>query len=98
MGPMAALGRDRPLARGRAARRGNCALSQEQGGIISEGERRRVDIMSKDTAHNPQTGGWRFSRFMGSDESNELVKDAGGNCFACHSRAAAHADVFSQIR
>lgn len=72
--------------------------TKEQGGIISETDRRRVDIMSKDESHNPQTGGWRFDRFMGSDESKDVIGDAGGKCFACHAKAATHADVFSQVR
>lgn len=72
--------------------------TKEQGGVISEADRRRVDIMAKDTSHNPQAGGWRFSRFMGSDESKDVIGDAGGKCFACHTKAATHGDVFSQIR
>jgi hypothetical protein len=70
--------------------------AQQQNGVIFEGERRRVDVMMKDSSLSA-TGGWRFERFMGADQAHDAVHDSGASCFQCHSNAKTHGFVFSQL-
>jgi hypothetical protein len=71
--------------------------ARQQNGIIFEGDRRRVDVMIKDSNLYKNTGGWRFERFMGNDQSEDAVHDSGASCFECHKKASAHGFVISQI-
>ncbi|HEX4004761.1 MAG TPA: cytochrome P460 family protein [Acidobacteriaceae bacterium] len=71
--------------------------AQQKNGIIFEGDRRRVDVMIKDSRLYASTGGWRFERFMGSDQKQNIVEDTGTSCFQCHTNAKAHGFVFSQL-
>ncbi len=71
--------------------------AQQKNGIIFEGERRRVDVMIKDSSHYGSTGGWRFERFRGNDRATTAVEDSGASCFQCHAKAQAHGFVFSQM-
>jgi hypothetical protein len=71
--------------------------AQQKSGIIFEGDRRRVDVMIKDSSLYQTTGGWRFERFYANDQSKDAVTDAGASCFACHTNAKAHGFVFSQL-
>ncbi len=71
--------------------------AQQKNGIIFEGERRRVDVMIKDSNLYKSTGGWRFERFMANDQTKDAVTDAGASCFACHANAKAHGFVFSEL-
>lgn len=68
------------------------------GAVIIEGDRKRVDVMIKNSKLYPSTGGWRFERFWGADQAKDAVPDAGAPCFQCHSNAKAHGDVFSQLK
>jgi len=70
----------------------------QKDGLISEGERRRVDVMIKDSNLYKSTGGWRFERFLGDQHAEDAIHDSGNSCFACHSKAGAHGFVFSQLR
>jgi len=71
--------------------------AQQQNGIIFEGDRRRVDVMIKDSSQYGNTGGWRFERFMRNEQVQDAVHDAGTSCFACHMKAGKHGFVFSQL-
>jgi hypothetical protein len=71
--------------------------AQQKNGVIFEGERRRTDVMIKDSSLYKSTGGWRFERFMGNDQAQDAVHDSGTSCFECHSNAKAHGFVFSQL-
>jgi len=71
--------------------------AQDKNGIISEGARKRVDVMIKDSTLYKNTGGWRFERFMGNDQSQDAIHDSGKSCFECHTNAKAHGFVFSQL-
>jgi hypothetical protein len=71
--------------------------AQDKNGIISEGGRKRVDVMIKDSSLYQNTGGWRFERFMGNDQSQDALHDSGTSCFECHTSAKAHGFVFSQL-
>ena len=71
--------------------------AQQKNGVIFEGERRRVDVMIKDSRLYSSTGGWRFERFWGNDQTEDAIHDSGTSCFECHSKAKAHGFVFSQL-
>jgi hypothetical protein len=71
---------------------------QQKNGIMFEGERKRVDVMIKDSSLYKNTGGWRFERFWGTDRAQNAVNDSGNSCSQCHSKANAHGLVFSQLR
>lgn len=70
--------------------------AQQMNGVIFEGNRKRVDVMIKDSSFK-STGGWRFERFWGNDQTRNAVQDSGTSCFQCHSKANAHGFVFSQL-
>jgi hypothetical protein len=70
---------------------------QQKNGSILEGERRRVDVMIKDSNLYKNTGGWRFERFWGNDQAQDAVPDAGAPCFQCHSNAKTHGLVFTRL-
>jgi hypothetical protein len=53
-------------------------------------------VMIKDPNLYKSTGGWRFERFMGNDQSQDATHDSGTSCFECHTNAQAHGFVFSQ--
>jgi hypothetical protein len=71
--------------------------AQQKSGVILEGERRRVDVMIKDSSVYSTTGGWRFERFMGNDQTQDALHGSGLACFECHSRAKPQGFVFSQL-
>jgi hypothetical protein len=70
--------------------------AQQKSGIIFEGDRKRVDVMIRDS-NLKSTGGWRFERFWKNDQTQNAVQDSGTSCFPCHSKAKAHGFVFSQL-
>ncbi len=71
--------------------------AQETAGDVIEGDRKRVDVMIKDSTLYQGTGGWRFERFWGADEVQNVVHDSGTSCFQCHSKANTHGFVFSRL-
>jgi cytochrome P460 len=71
--------------------------AQQKSGVIFEGERRRVDVMIKDSNLYKSTGGWRFERFWANDQTKDVVLDASASCFGCHTNAKAHGFVFSEL-
>jgi hypothetical protein len=71
--------------------------AQQKGGVIFEGERKRVDVMIKESSLYKDTGGWRFERFWGTDQAQNAIHDSGVSCFQCHSKANTHGFVFSQL-
>jgi hypothetical protein len=72
--------------------------AQQKNGMIFEVERRRVDVMIKDSSLYKSTGGWRFERFFGDQKTENAIHDTGNSCFQCHSKAEKHGFVFSQLR
>jgi hypothetical protein len=71
--------------------------AQQKNGVIFEGERRRVDVMIKDSGLYKTTGGWRFERFWANDQTQDAIHDAGASCFACHANVKTHGFVFSRL-
>jgi hypothetical protein len=70
--------------------------TQQKDGVIVEGDRRRVDVMVKDSRLG-STGGWRFARYWGSDQAQNSVNDSGSACFQCRLKAKSHGFVFTEI-
>ena len=73
--------------------------THEKDGVVSEGARRRLDIMVKDLTRYGNTGGWAFERFPGANQTSGIIHDAGKTmCFECHAHAREHGFVFSRMR
>jgi hypothetical protein len=73
--------------------------TQEADHAISEGARKVVGVMHKDTAKYAATGGWGFEGFKGDSKSERAVGDnAASACFACHTAQEKHDFVFSRLR
>jgi len=67
-------------------------------GVTSEGTRRRVAVMVKDSARFPDTGGWGFEVFRGDGSAPSLDAEGKAACFACHAKQRDHDSVYSQFR
>ena len=71
----------------------------EKGGVETEGARRRIDVMVKDSRLYADSGGWGFGRFMGDDHEHDvLTPDIRKVCLQCHENQKAHGYVFSEFR
>ncbi len=68
------------------------------GGVTTEGERRRVAVMAKDSKRYPDTGGWGFEVFKGNESKPSLNAEGKAACNACHSERKGQDYVFSQYR
>lgn len=71
---------------------------KESEGVSSEGARRRVAVMLKDSARFRETGGWGFEVFKGDESAPSLKADGKAACFACHSKQKDHDSVYSRFR
>jgi len=71
--------------------------AEQKNAVIVEGERRRVDVMIRDSGLYKKTGGWRFERFLGNGQTQDAITDSGASCFKCHSKAQTHGFVFSRL-
>lgn len=66
---------------------------------VTEGERKVVGVMHKDTEKFAITGGWGFEGFGGGDPARRVVgANAATACFACHAPQKDHDYVFSRPR
>ncbi len=69
------------------------------GNAISEGNRKVVGVMHKDSDKFSATGGWGFEGFGGGNPENRVVGDkAAAACFACHQPQKAQDYTFSHRR
>jgi len=64
-------------------------------GVYTEGNRKGVAVMVKDTKKYPATGGWGFQVWLGGDPTKPFVTDAATQCFGCHTPQKDHQYVFS---
>jgi hypothetical protein len=71
---------------------------KENAGVTSEGTRRRVAVMAKDSQRYRETGGWGFEIFRGDNQDATLTAQAKAACFACHGKKEDHDYVFSEFR
>lgn len=65
---------------------------------ISEGKRKLVGVMVRDSKAYSETGGWGFEGFAGNSKSDRLTSDGGMSCFACHQSQKDKDYVFSEYR
>lgn len=64
---------------------------------ITEGKRKVVGVMVKNSKKYKNTGGWGFEGFAG-DTRERVVKNMEGECFACHMQVKDKDFVFSEYR
>ena len=69
----------------------------EKNGVMTEGARRRVAVMVKDSRAFTGSAGWGFEQFPGDTRTAALSVDAKATCLACHQRAMRDL-VYSQFR
>jgi len=69
-----------------------------EGGAITEGNRKVLAVMEKDSKRFAATGGWGFEGFGGGDRQKRVVSNAKEQCFTCHESQKAKDYVFSTWR
>jgi len=73
--------------------------TKELNGATTEGPRKRIDVMQKDSQRFSSTGGWGFERFLGDSETDPtLTEEKRAACFSCHEKRKAQDFVFSKLR
>lgn len=66
---------------------------------VTEGARKVVGVMHRDSKMHAATGGWGYEGFAGDSKTDRAVgANAGTACFACHQARAQHEFVFSNYR
>jgi len=66
---------------------------------VTEGARKVVGVMHKDSKKYADTGGWGFEGFAAGDRGKRVVgNDAKTACFDCHTSQRANDYVFSRLR
>lgn len=69
----------------------------EGGNAVTEGGRKVVGVMQKNSKLFSETGGWGFEGFKG-DTQDRVVKNMNADCFSCHLAQSEKDYVFSQYR
>ena len=72
--------------------------ANEIDGAYSDGERKLVAVMQKDSKQFKETGGWGFEGFKAGQPEQRLVTDTTAQCFNCHASQKDHDFVYSQYR
>ena len=73
--------------------------TRESAGVTTEGPRRRIDVMVKESKRYAETGGWGFESFRGDSQTDRVVTaEIATTCFACHSKQKERDSVFSIFR
>ncbi|HEV8590832.1 MAG TPA: cytochrome P460 family protein [Pyrinomonadaceae bacterium] len=71
----------------------------EKDGNRTEGPRRFIQVMHKDSKLFPKTGGWGFEEFTGSSHIDRaLTAEMAMQCFSCHAGQKERGYVFSKFR
>lgn len=66
---------------------------------MTEGQRKVLGVMHKDSVKYADTGGWGFEGFGAGDPGNPVVGDqAASACFACHQPQRHQDYTFSRLR
>ena len=74
-------------------------LEMQQGEAgFTEGPRRQIDVMVRDTQRFAKTGGWGFQRFVKDSKTELAVSPTPDQCFACHDRLKKDGLVLSSYR
>lgn len=75
------------------------ALRKQDDGTVDQGPRRQIDVMVKDTARFPDTGGWGYEEFAANaPRTPTLTPQARAGCAGCHAARKAQGYVFSDFR
>jgi hypothetical protein len=73
--------------------------AQSKDGAVTEGARKVVGVMRKDSRKYRGTGGWGFEGFRSNSRSERAVGDnAVQACFGCHAAQKDRDYVFSSLR
>ena len=73
--------------------------TRENAGVTTEGPRRRIDVMVKDSKRYAATGGWGFEEFRGDSQTDRMIgAEAPTKCYACHTSQKDRDYVFSAYR
>jgi hypothetical protein len=73
--------------------------TQESAGVTTEGARKRVGVMVKDSKRYAGTGGWGFESFKGDSQTERrLNAESRMACFKCHEPQKDRDFVFSEFR
>jgi hypothetical protein len=70
--------------------------AKETEGVPSDGARRRVAVMLRDTRRFAASGGWGFAVFKDDGKEGSLDAEGRAVCVACHAKG--HDGVFSELR
>jgi len=65
---------------------------------FTEGKRKFIGVMHKDSKRFSATGGWGYEAFAGDSDSERVVTDGGKSCHACHASQKNQGFVFSAYR
>ena len=71
---------------------------RDQAGAFSEGPRRQVDVMVKDSQTFAATGGWGFRRFVKNSQTETAATPTPQECFACHNSQQKDGLILSSYR
>ena len=71
---------------------------REANGAFTEGPRRQVDVMVRDSKRFATTGGWGFQRFVKDSRTELATTPTPQECFACHDRLKKDGLVLSNFR
>jgi Cytochrome P460 len=73
--------------------------TRENAGVTTEGPRKRVGVMVKETKRYAETGGWGFESFQGDSQTERRLNAEGRiACFKCHEPQKDNDYVFSKPR
>jgi hypothetical protein len=73
--------------------------TRESAGVTTEGPRRRVGVMVKESKLYAGTGGWGFESFNGDSQTERRLNAEGRvACFKCHEPQKDRDFVFSEFR
>ena len=70
----------------------------ESNGAFTEGPRRQLDVMVKDSKRFASTGGWGFQRFVKDSKAERATTPSPQDCFGCHDRLKKDGLVLSTSR
>lgn len=73
--------------------------AEEKNNSLTEGSRKIIDVMVRDSVLYAETGGWGFEEFNGDSKTERNVKSmAQTACFSCHAVRREQGFVFSSYR
>ncbi|MFQ5582778.1 MAG: cytochrome P460 family protein [Mariprofundaceae bacterium] len=67
----------------------------DEGGIMTQGKRLKYVVMTKNSHHFRDTGGWGFQAFDAETGKKALIDNPKDGCFACHTQVENRDFVFS---